>query len=221
MKCKQWIALLLALALAAALLGCAPAEEDEVFSMDAVRKEINSRSVSDFSPSEEATNYVMLTIRGHGSLVLRLRPDVAPISAENFKTLVGKGFYDGLTFHRVYPGFMIQGGDPTGTGGGDASQNIKGEFADNGVPNNLLHLRGVLSMARANDPDSASCQFFIMQEDSSSLNGKYAAFGYVVAGLETVDSVCTVDLAYNAGGELSSPVEPVILESAVFVTPND
>ncbi len=115
---------------------------------------------------------------------------------------------------------MIQGGDPEGTGMGGSDQTIRGEFASNGIENNLSHVRGVLSMARAQDPDSASSQFFLMHADSDFLDGNYAAFGYVVAGLDTIDKVCQVELTTNAYGEQSVPVTPVIMESAVFVTPN-
>ena len=120
---------------------------------------------------------------------LELYPDIAPISCENFEKLVKQGFYDGLTFHRVIPGFMIQGGCPNGTGTGGPGWHIKGEFSSNGVKNDLKHTRGVLSMARAQDPDSAGSQFFIMHEDAPYLDGQYAAFGKVVEGIEVVDEI--------------------------------
>lgn len=118
-----------------------------------------------------------------------LYPEVAPITVENFKTLVSEHFYDGLIFHRVIPGFMIQGGDPTGTGMGGSKNNIKGEFLQNGFVNNLKHTRGVISMARAYNPNSASSQFFIMHQDAPHLDGGYAAFGKLTSGLEVVDEI--------------------------------
>ena len=118
---------------------------------------------------------------------LELYPEIAPITVENFVKLVKQGFYDGLTFHRIIPGFMIQGGDPEGNGTGGPGWNIKGEFSSNGVKNDLQHKRGVISMARAMDPDSAGSQFFIMHADASYLDGQYAAFGKVIDGMDEVD----------------------------------
>lgn len=183
------------------------------FSMDEVRAEIDSKKVEDFTESAEPTDYVKISIKGFGELVVRLRPDVAPISVQNFKDLVARHYYDGLSFHRVMPGFMIQGG-----AGAEELTPIKGEFSANGVENPLLHLRGVLSMARTKVMDSATSQFFLMHADYPSLNGNYAAFGYIVAGLETVDKVCEIPLGSN-GSEQSVPQVDVIMESAVFVTP--
>ncbi|MBR3077550.1 MAG: peptidylprolyl isomerase [Oscillospiraceae bacterium] len=181
--------------------------------MDEVRAEIDSKKVEDFTESAEPTDYVKISIKGFGELVVRLRPDVAPISVQNFKDLVARHYYDGLSFHRVMPGFMIQGG-----AGAEELTPIKGEFSANGVENPLLHLRGVLSMARTKVMDSATSQFFLMHADYPSLNGNYAAFGYIVAGLETVDKVCEIPLGSN-GSEQSVPQVDVIMESAVFVTP--
>ena len=190
------------------------AQADEGFSMEAVKAEIDSRQVSDFTESAEPTDYVKITIKDFGELVVRLRPDVAPISVQNFKDLVARHYYDGLSFHRVMPNFMIQGG-----AGSENLTPIKGEFSANGVENPLLHVRGVLSMARTTVKDSATSQFFLMHADYPSLNGNYAAFGYVVAGLETVDRVCAIELGYDSRGEHSVPQVDVILESAVFVSP--
>ena len=121
-----------------------------------------------------------------------LYPDVAPITVENFVSLIKEDYFKGIIFHRVISGFMIQGGDPTGTGMGGSDKTIKGEFLANGVVNNLKHERGVLSMARTNDPNSASSQFFIMHEDAPYLDGQYAAFGKVVKGIEVVDEIASV-----------------------------
>lgn len=186
----------------------------EALDMEAVKAEIDSMQVSDFTESAEPTDYVKITITNFGEVVVRLRPDVAPISAQNFKDLVARHYYDGLRFHRVMPGFMIQGGM-----GSEELTPIKGEFSANGVENPLLHVRGVLSMARTTVMDSATSQFFLMHADYPSLNGNYAAFGYVVAGLETVDRVCEIELGYDSRNEKSVPQVDVILESAVFVTP--
>ena len=132
-----------------------------------------------------------------GKIEIELYPDAAPITVANFEKLVKEGFYDGLTFHRVIPGFMIQGGDPLGNGMGGAKNNIKGEFRANGHPNPIKHTRGVLSMARAFDPNSASSQFFIMHADAPHLDGQYAAFGKVVSGIEAVDEIASIPTDYN------------------------
>lgn len=183
--------------------------------MNAVKAEINSKQPEDFVESAEPTDYVKLSVKDFGEIVVKLRPDLAPISAQNFKDLVARRYYDGLSFHRVYPGFMIQGG-----AGEEALSPIKGEFSANGVENPLLHVRGVLSMARTTVMDSATSQFFLMHADYPSLNGNYAAFGYIVAGLETVDKICEIPLGDNPyNGEHSVPQVDVIMESAVFVTP--
>ena len=191
------------------------AQPAEALDMNAVRAEINSKKVEDFVESAEPTDYVKISIQDFGELVVKLRPDLAPISAQNFKDLVARHYYDGSNFHRVYPGFMIQGG-----AGSENLPAIKGEFAANGVQNPLLHVRGVLSMARATAMDSATSQFFLMHADNATLDGNYAAFGYIVAGLETVDKVCQIPLGDNPyNGEHSVPQVDVIIESAVFVTP--
>ena len=142
-----------------------------------------------------------------GDIKAELYPEIAPITVENFVKLAGSGFYNGLTFHRIIPGFMIQGGDPEGTGMGGPGYSIKGEFSTNGVPNNLIHTRGVLSMARSMMPDSAGSQFFIMHEDAPHLDGQYAAFGKVIEGIEVVDKVAAVKTDYN-----DKPLEPVVIE---------
>ncbi len=224
---KKWIGLVLAGLLALGLCACAQTPETTeaktpetaavggALDMAAVQKEINSRAVSDFVESSEATDYVKLTVRDFGEIVVRLRPDAAPISVQNFKALVARSSYDGTTFHRVYPGFMIQGGEMQ-----EDLTPIKGEFSANGVDNPLLHIRGVLSMARTKVMDSATSQFFLMHTDYPSLNGQYAAFGYVVAGLETVDRICEIELGTNPyTGERSVPQTEVVIESARFVQP--
>ena len=132
-----------------------------------------------------------------GAIELELYPHIAPITVENFVSLAGSGFYDGLIFHRVISGFMIQGGDPLGNGMGGSDKNIKGEFAANGVANSLSHKRGVISMARSQNFNSASSQFFIMHADGEFLDGQYAAFGKVTSGIETVDAIAEVPTDRN------------------------
>lgn len=154
-----------------------------------------------------ANPIVTIKIKGMGDIKAELYPDVAPITVENFVKLAGSGFYNGLTFHRIISGFMIQGGDPEGTGMGGPGYSIKGEFASNGVPNSLNHTRGVLSMARSMNPDSAGSQFFIMHKDAPYLDGQYAAFGKVIEGIEVVDNVASVKTDYN-----DKPLEPVVIE---------
>ena len=138
---------------------------------------------------------------------LELYPEIAPITVENFLDLVNKGFYNGLTFHRIIPGFMIQGGDPSGNGTGGPGYSIKGEFKSNGVNNTMKHERGVISMARAFDPNSAGSQFFIMHKDAPHLDGEYAAFGKVIEGLETVDEIASVETGFQ-----DAPVKKVVME---------
>ena len=140
---------------------------------------------------------IRITMENGKVMEAELYKDVAPITVENFLNLVKEHFYDGLIFHRVISGFMIQGGDPTGTGMGGSKKNIKGEFASNGVKNDLKHERGVLSMARAMSPNSASSQFFIMHADAPHLDGDYAAFGKITSGIEVVDEIASVKTDYN------------------------
>lgn len=136
---------------------------------------------------------VKIEMENGGVIEIELYPETAPITVKNFEKLVSEGFYDGLIFHRVISGFMIQGGDPTGTGYHGSDENIKGEFLANGVMNKLSHTRGVISMARSQHPDSASSQFFICHEDATFLDGNYAAFGKVTKGIEVVDEIAGVE----------------------------
>ena len=138
-----------------------------------------------------------LTMADGGKIVCELYPDKAPQSVRNMISLANKGFYDGLIFHRVIPGFMIQGGDPTGTGMGGPGWRIRGEFSANGVKNELAHTRGVLSMARSMQPDSAGSQFFVMHQDAPHLDGQYAAFGKVIEGMETVDAIAACETGWQ------------------------
>jgi peptidyl-prolyl cis-trans isomerase B (cyclophilin B) len=143
-----------------------------------------------------------------GTITLELNKDAAPITVDNFLKLVGNGFYDGLTFHRIIPGFMIQGGDPLGTGTGGSDESIKGEFSSNGWDNPISHNRGVISMARSAFPDSASCQFFITNADAAFLDGDYAAFGAVLEGMEVVDRISATPT-----GRQDRPITDVVIKT--------
>ncbi len=151
---------------------------------------------------------VTITMKDGGVMSGELYPDIAPITVENFKKLADEKFYDGLTFHRIIKGFMIQGGDPEGTGMGGPGYTIKGEFASNGVQNDLKHTRGVLSMARTMDPDSAGSQFFIMHQDAPHLDGEYAAFGKITEGLDVLDRIASVKTNWS-----DQPWEEQVIES--------
>jgi len=140
---------------------------------------------------------VTIEMEGGGVMKAELYPEIAPNTVNNFISLVQSGFYDGLIFHRVIPGFMIQGGDPDGTGSGGPGYSIKGEFTQNGFQNDLAHTRGVLSMARTMDPDSAGSQFFIMVDDAPHLDGSYAAFGKIIEGMETADAIVGAKRDWN------------------------
>ena len=160
---------------------------------------------------------VEMNVKNFGKITLSLSPDQAPISVNNFLYLVQNGFYNGLTFHRVIDGFMAQGGDPEGTGCGGSDENIKGEFRINGVNNTLSHTRGVISMARSQNPNSASSQFFICYGDCTFLDGQYAAFGKVTEGMEVVDDFLKIDRRMSFGGERSVPVEPIVIKTAEVI----
>ena len=156
-----------------------------------------------------ANPIVRITMDSGKTIRLELYPEIAPITVENFLDLVNKGFYNGLSFHRIIPGFMIQGGDPSGNGTGGPGYKIKGEFKSNGVNNDIKHERGVISMARAFDPNSAGSQFFIMHADAPHLDGNYAAFGHVVEGLEVVDEIANTPTDFR-----DKPTTPVIIKRA-------
>lgn len=153
---------------------------------------------------------VSIEIKNYGTIKLELNADVAPITVVNFAKLVNEGFYDGLTFHRIIDGFMIQGGDPKGNGTGGSSENITGEFAVNGIENSISHVRGTISMARSSDYNSASSQFFIVHEDSTFLDGQYAAFGKVTSGIEIVDKICEDTQVEDNNGTVLAENQPII-----------
>lgn len=153
---------------------------------------------------------LLIKVKDYGEMELELYPESAPITTENFVKLVNQGFYNGLTFHRVIKGFMIQGGCPKGNGTGGPGYGIKGEFSANGINNPIKHTRGVISMARAMNPDSAGSQFFIMHKDAPHLDGQYAAFGKVVNGIEVVDKIAEVKTDFR-----DKPLTPVVIESII------
>ena len=156
---------------------------------------------------------VTLTLKSGESIIVELYPKTAPVSVANFISLIQKGFYNGLTFHRVIPNFMIQGGCPQGTGTGGPGYRIKGEFLGNGVYNDLKHTRGVLSMARSSHPDSAGSQYFIMHKDAPHLDGQYAAFGKVTSGIDVVDRI-----AATPRGPQDRPLQPVVIDKVTVDT---
>ena len=218
---KKILITLLSLILTFSAIACAPPAAPKMSDIDFTDVDRQKASYT-----TEVTDHVLLNVtytdengdEKTGDIIIRLYADVAPITVENFQGLVKDGFYDGLTFHRVYKGFMIQGGDPAGNGSGGSGYPIKGEFSENGIENNLKHQRGVVSMARSNSPNSASSQFFIMHKTTASLDGKYAAFGYVVFGMDTVDGIAGTECKKNSQGEKSKPVDTVTINFAKFVT---
>lgn len=159
---------------------------------------------------------VEISVEEYGTIKVELDADAAPLTVSNFVSLAKDGFYDGLTFHRIIEGFMIQGGDPNGNGTGGSGTQIKGEFSANGVENSLSHTRGAISMARSQDYDSASSQFFIVQEDSTYLDGEYAVFGYVTEGMDVVDAICKYTIVTDGNGTVEQEMQPVI--SSIKVT---
>ena len=190
-----------------------------IFAKTAASNTAENEMSSGNAENETAANVVLdgspviaeIAIEDYGIIKLELRPDVAPITVANFVKLAGEGFYDGLTFHRIMEGFMMQGGDPKGDGTGGSDTEIKGEFSANGVENDLSHTRGAISMARNGyNMDSASSQFFIVHQDSTFLDGNYACFGYVTEGLDVVDRVCEASSPLDDNGTIASEDQPVI-----------
>ena len=193
---KKIIAFLLCAVLAGAVLGCGSKDESEASAGDA--------------DLLSGLHYAEIEVEDYGTISLELDADTAPITVTNFVNLAKDGFYDGLTFHRIIDGFMIQGGDPLGNGTGGSDETIKGEFSDNGVENDISHVRGTISMARSSDPDSASSQFFIVHQDSTYLDGQYAAFGHVTDGMDVVDAICEDTPVQDNNGTVAAEDQPVI-----------
>ena len=207
--------ILMAALLSLCLTGCGDTREnaDKSTAKTTKKESFAEKKDADTSNSQYLTgkHHAEIVIAEYGKLELELDADVAPITVTNFVNFVKKGFYNGLTFHRIMSGFMIQGGDPNGDGTGGSEETIKGEFKSNGVENTMSHKRGVISMARTqNDPDSASSQFFIVQADSDFLDGDYAAFGKVTAGMDIVDKICQSVQPIDNNGTVPADQQPKI-----------
>ncbi len=208
---------LLCCSLALAACGFGTQSQDQG-SSDSAQGQASSgiiESVADDDPYGTGVHHATIEVENYGTIEVALNANVAPISVSNFCRLANEGFYDGLTFHRVISGFMIQGGDPNGDGTGGSDQCIKGEFAANNVKNNLPHTRGTISMARSQAYNSASSQFFIMQKDTDSLNGNYAAFGNVTSGMDVVDAICENTPVTDGNGTVSKESQPKITKITI------
>lgn len=231
---KKLTVLFLTLALCGTMLaGCGSSKSDNAAETDttetaetagadtsadnaSAKKEGSDESASAKEELLTGLHHITIDVQDYGTITLELDADEAPISVTNFVNLAEEGFYDGLTFHRIISGFMIQGGDPKGNGTGGSDTTIKGEFSENGVENNISHVRGTISMARANDPDSASSQFFIVHEDSTFLDGQYAAFGHVTDGMDVVDAICENTPVQDNNGTVKAADQPVITSVTVI-----
>lgn len=219
---KRLLGILLVAVMAVSLMACGTGEGTQSSADDSRESAADGEGgqAEDASGEESGQavetagkHHVEITVKDYGTISVELDGDAAPITVENFLKLAGDGFYDGLTFHRIYPGFMIQGGDPLGNGRGGSDENIKGEFSNNGIENNLSHTRGAISMARSQVMDSASSQFFIVHKDSTFLDGDYACFGYVTEGIEVVDAVCEAipaEAYLDNNGMVAADYQPVI-----------
>lgn len=184
-----------------------------------VENNVNSQNTENSEKNNESgendmyktgTHHAEMVVKDYGTVKMELYADIAPITVDNFAKLVNEGFYNGLTFHRIMSGFMIQGGDPLGNGTGGSDEEIKGEFALNGVENSISHTRGTISMARASAYNSASSQFFIMHQDYTGLDGAYAAFGKVTDGMEVVDKICENVIPVDNNGTVLKNEQPII-----------
>ena len=191
--------------------------EEEVFGFtDGSEDSAETDAVLDTSQQLTGLHHAEIEVKDYGTIKVELDADTAPISVTNFVKLAQEHFYDGLTFHRIIDGFMIQGGDPEGTGRGGSDETIKGEFSENGVENDISHVRGVISMARSSAPDSASSQFFIVQSDSTYLDGQYAAFGHVTEGMDIVDQICKDAKPTDNNGTISADQQPVMTSVTII-----
>lgn len=213
---KTFIYILCATLFIAVLSGC------EMQKTNSTRTDNTQTDNNGTSQTEESDKYqkglhhVEIEIKDYGTISLELDADTAPVTVTNFMKLAEDGFYDNLTFHRIISGFMIQGGDPLGNGTGGSDNTIKGEFSENGIDNDISHVRGVISMARSNHPDSASSQFFIVHEDSTFLDGSYAAFGHVTEGIEIVDKICDDTPVQDDNGTVNPDDQPIITSVKVI-----
>lgn len=215
-----------------AVVGCGSGEKDAAPAENQKTEDAELETAQDAEPetaqdaepdaadsSEElltGLHHVEIEVADYGTIALELDADTAPLTVTNFISLASEGFYDGLTFHRIISGFMIQGGDPLGNGTGGSDTEITGEFASNGIENDISHVRGVISMARSMSPDSASSQFFIVHEDSTFLDGEYAAFGHVTEGIEIVDQICADTPVQDDNGTVAADDQPTITSVKVI-----
>lgn len=209
---KKLSAYILCFTLFAAFLSGCGSKEDSSQTDSAGSQNTGAKKDAAFEEEDtlDGLHHVEIEVEDYGVIAVELDADTAPITVTNFIHLAEEGFYDGLTFHRIISGFMIQGGDPLGNGTGGSDKTIKGEFSQNGVENDISHVRGVISMARSNDPDSASSQFFIVHEDSVFLDGSYAAFGHVTEGIEIVDEICEDTPVKDDNGTVDAADQPTI-----------
>lgn len=206
------------LGLAAGLSGCGAsgsAGSAATSASSSVSSSASSCVTSASGTYASGTHHATIEVEGYGTIALELDADSAPVTVSNFAKLANEGFYDGLTFHRIIQGFMMQGGDPKGNGTGGSGETIVGEFSDNGIDNPIKHVRGTISMARSSAMDSASSQFFIMQEDADYLDGQYAAFGHVTDGLDVVDAICDSAKPSDNNGTIAPADQPRIVSIRV------
>lgn len=202
---KKFLSVIICIGLTLVLFaGCGESKKEET-----TTKKSTTESTS-AAPKDTTLHHAEIVVKDYGTIKVELDPSQAPITVENFISLAKSGFYDGLTFHRIMSGFMIQGGDPKGNGSGGSDKKIKGEFRQNGVNNTISHKRGTISMARSNAPDSGSSQFFIVHEDSTFLDGRYAGFGHVTEGMEVVDKICQDAKPTDNNGKIPASQQPKI-----------
>ena len=211
---KKVLFLALSIALCICLIGCnknklelPPDNSGDNSEVGDIKSLVDSKNISDFEVAEDG-DYAIISVEGYGDMVVCLRADIAPITVENFKNLVKRGFYDGLIFHRVVKDFIVESGIQNRDGVMSETDMIEGEFKSNGFDNNLSHIRGVVSMSRANIPDSATSQFFIVSKDATHLDGEYAAFGYIVAGMDVLDRIESTE-----AGAGDKPTSDVLINS--------
>lgn len=217
MRRKFLLTAMAAMMFGALLTGCGSSEKnpadtvvDEKTAEEAGFSDGTENDVLDTSELLSGKHHAEITVKDYGTIKVELDADSAPITVTNFVKLAQEGFYDGLTFHRIMDGFMMQGGDPLGNGTGGSSETIKGEFSSNGVENSLSHTKGAISMARSSNPDSASSQFFIVETDSTFLDGEYAVFGYVTEGIDIVEKICEDAEPTDNNGSISKDNQPVM-----------
>lgn len=211
MNIKKLLALILSAVMLTALAACGESNADTTAGKDSSSGHSQTdETAGNYTTEKYGIHHAVITVKDYGEIKLELDGDTAPITVKNFVELAESGFYDGLTFHRIMSGFMIQGGDPKGNGTGGSKNEIKGEFSANGTENDISHKRGVISMARAQDYDSASSQFFIVHEDSTHLDGQYAAFGHVTEGMDIVDAIAEDANPIDNNGTIPKENQPVI-----------